>query len=274
MIQFSCPGLRLAVTGVSHVKWTEGGGRSSVTYQGESNVFNAVNYFFGKENGEPIEVSAGVHHYKFACRIPKNAPGSVEGKFGYIRYKAAVNLEIPYMPDMNSEVPFTVVRYEDLNMYPELKIANEVEEVKTFCCFICETDPVMVKISTQQSGYVAGDKIAVSVELFNRSSVEFIKSMISLNRVETFYSFSPLEKSKKFSMPVTAIFGKGVAAKKNNKFQEVLQVPQNLAVSNDRFCDVFQITYEIKFFMKPNQKSSHVEATVPICKKILRKYTC
>jgi hypothetical protein len=254
----------LSIVGVGSAKWTEGGGRSSVTYQGEHLVLNSVTYFFGKENSEPVEISSGLHSYKYSIKLPPNSPSSVEGKHGFIRYKAAVNLDIPYMPDMNSEIPFEVVRFEDLNLYSELRIPSEVEEVKTFCCLFLETEPVMVKLSTIRSGFIAGDAILVNVEIYNRSSVTFNKSLISLNRVETFYSFTPLTKSKKFTAPITAAYGPGVAPKKSVKFQECVTVPPEVAISNDRFCKVFQITYEIKFFMKPSKKSSSVQASVPI----------
>lgn len=257
-------GLRLRVQGVASVKWTEGGGRSSVNYQGEQIFLNSVNYFFGREGAEPIEVSAGVHLYKFACRIPKDAPGSAEGKYGYIRYKVDINLDIPYLPDLSSLQPFLVVRHEDLNRYPELRIPNEVEEVKTFCCFLCESDPVLMKVSSSQSGYVCGDAIKVKIELFNRSNVKFSHSMITLSRVENYYSYTPLEKSKKHIIPIATVKSRGVDAKKNRSFEETIHVPQHSTLSNDRICEVFQITYEVKVSVKASKKSSSVEATIPV----------
>lgn len=257
-------GLRLRVQGLANVKWTEGGGRSSVTYQGEQVFLSATNYFFGKEGAEPIEVSSGVHLYKFSCRVPKDAPGSAEGKHGYIRYKVDINLDIPYLPDLSSVQPFIVVRHEDLNRYPELRIPNEIEEVKSFCCFICESDPILMKISTSQSGYVCGDTIKVKIELFNRSNVNFSHSMITLNRVETCYSYTPLEKTKKHATPITSAKSKGVDARRNASFEESIYVPHQVSVSNDRICDVFQISYEIVVSVKAAKKSSVIEAKVPI----------
>lgn len=254
----------MKVTGLAVTKWTEGGGRSSVTYQGEQVFIDSTNYFFGKEGAEPIEVSAGVHLYKFSCRIPKNAPGSAEGKCGFIRYKVDVNLDIPYMPDMNSEKYFVVVRHEDLNNYPELRMPNDVEEVKTFCCLFCESDPVMVKMSTPASGFTLGDKVLVKVEIYNRSNVKFTKSVLSLNRIESFCSFIPVEKTKKEVTPITSVTTRGVEPKKNASFQEVIHIPQNSSVSNDRISNVFQITYEIKFYMKGTKNSSSIKMSVPI----------
>jgi hypothetical protein len=54
-------GLRLEVSGLASSKWTEGGRLSSVTFEGEEIFINLVNFFFGKEDAEPIEVSTGVH---------------------------------------------------------------------------------------------------------------------------------------------------------------------------------------------------------------------
>lgn len=225
---------------------------------------NAVNYFFGKEGGEAIEVSSGVHLYKYSCCVPKKAPASVEGKYGYIRYHVDVKLDIPYMPDMCTKQPFTVVRFEDLNSYPELQIANEVEEVKTFCCCLCESDPLMLKVSTKQSGYVLGDKIGVRVEIFNRTNKRFNKSLITLNRIEIFNSYTPLEKTRKFSTVMAAMFAKGVDARRSVSFEEYLQIPHHVSISNDRICDVFQVTYVVKVYLKAHNKSSSIEANVPI----------
>lgn len=255
----------MEVSGKGLSKWTEGAGRSSVTYQGEQVFIKSTNYFFGKEGAEPIEVFAGVHLYKFSCRIPKNAPGTLEGKFGSIRYKVDVNLDVPYMPDLVSEKYFVVVRHEDLNNYPDLRMSNDVEEAKSFCCLFCESDPVLLKASTTQSGFTIGDKISIRVEIFNRSSRSFSKTIILLNRVETFYSNLPSDKSKKHVVPVTAITVQGVEAKQNANFSELLHIPQNTAVSNDRICQIFQVSYEVKVVLKPSKKSSSsVEITLPI----------
>lgn len=225
----------------------------------------ATNYFFGRANADPIEVSIGVHLYKFSCRIPRNAPGSVEGKYGFIRYKVEVVLDVPLSQDLTCEKRFVVVRHEDLNKYPELRIPNEVEVVKTFCCFVCESDPVLVKMSTPASGYTLGEDVPVKIEIFNRSSVGFSKSLISLNRVEIFNSYTPVEKTKKQLTPITAVIGKGVEAKKNVSFQKIIHIPQNSIVSNDRISNVFQVTYEIKFYMKATTRgSSSIKISVPI----------
>jgi Arrestin (or S-antigen), N-terminal domain len=55
---------------------------------------------------------------------------SVEGKFGFVRYKVEVHLDIPLESKMTTEKSFIVMRHEDLNNFPELRLPNEVEETK------------------------------------------------------------------------------------------------------------------------------------------------
>lgn len=54
-------------------------------------------------------------------------------------------------------------------------------------------------------------------------------------------------------------------ARKNASFDEMLSIPNNASVSNDRLCNVFQITYEVKIYMKAEKKSSAVVINIPIC---------
>lgn len=252
------------ISGIGYVEWTDGSGLSAVLYHGEQVFIKSSNYFFGKEGAEPIEVSAGVHLYKFSNRIPANAASSVEGKFGYIRYKIEVNLDIPYAKDLRSEQTFVVVRHEDLNRYQELKIPSEVEDAQTFCCFLCESDPILIRLSTYKSGFILGERFEVKVDIINRSGVNFPNSLVSLNRVESAISYSPLIKTKRHVLPMTAIHSKGVGPRKTSNFVVALNIPNNAIVSNDRVSDVFQITYEIKFQMKAPKRRSSVEVNLPI----------
>lgn len=175
-------------------------------------------------------------------------------------------MDIPYMPDLNASEYFTVVRHEDLNNYPELRLQSEVEEVKTFCCFFCESDPLLLKISVPKTGFSVGEKIPVEVEVFNRSSYKFTKSIFTLYRVETFHSYTPLEKSRKNYVVTNTLTSEGVEPRKNAKFTENIMIPQNAAISNRRLCDVFQISYEMKLTMKTDvlKRNATVEACIPI----------
>lgn len=55
--------------------------------------------------------------------MPKGLPTSIESKFGYIRYKACVVLEIPMEPIKKFKVPFTVIREVNLNTDPALRVS-------------------------------------------------------------------------------------------------------------------------------------------------------
>jgi Arrestin (or S-antigen), C-terminal domain len=174
-------------------------------------------------------------------------------------------LDVTSSANISSEKCFTVLRLEDLNDYPELRLLNEIEEVKTFYCLFCKSDPVMLRVSTQSSGYSVGGKVTIEIEIFNRSSIHFLKSIISLNRVETYYSDAPSKKTKTHVTPITALTAEGVEAGKNANFSESLHIPLNAVLSNDRILQIYQISYELKVSLKPSTNTlSAVEVTLPI----------
>lgn len=56
-----------------------GSHRRSLTYNGKEDYLNQVTYLVGSQSSTvPIEMSAGVTSYNFACMLPPNLPSSVE----------------------------------------------------------------------------------------------------------------------------------------------------------------------------------------------------
>jgi hypothetical protein len=250
----------MQILGSAEIKWSE----NKNVFENEQIFIKTGTFFFGSEDSSAIEVTSGLHSYKFACRVPQTAPSSVEGKFGKISYIVKVNLEILDMPPLTCEKKFFVKRIEDLNIYPELKIANEIEEEKIFGCFAYKSAPVLIKLTIPASGFVMSQEVPVGVEIFNRSNKTFDKSVISLNRVETYNSNKPIEKKKIHVVPLIAIVSERVKKNSNEKFTTTIQIPIDAAVSNDRgVCDIFQVTYEIKFIMKASKWFSF-SVSVPI----------
>lgn len=80
-------GLKLTITGIARCGWKKGKGKSSIKFEGRQTIFESHQYFFGKLNGEPVEVSTGIHLYKFSCKIPMNVVSSHHGTHGAINYK-------------------------------------------------------------------------------------------------------------------------------------------------------------------------------------------
>lgn len=225
---------------------------------------NSITYLFGLKDGENMEVRTGIHTYNFVCQLPLPIPYSVEGQHGYVRYKVDLNLDIPWAFDLTAERPFTVVRYEDLNFFPELRLPCEFEEIKTFCCWCCKSDPLLLKVRLPRTGFGLGEKIPISVEMVNKSSTEVTHTTFTLKRVETFNSQSPSEKTRVIKEEVAETRSRGAKGGETVMLEEFLEIPQVLMISNHRYCKVFQVTYELKFTAETEGVSVSPEVHIPI----------
>lgn len=257
----------MIVEGEAACTWTEsstGNNRKSTVYHGEEKYLNSITYLFGSKEGENMEVMAGIHTYNFVCQLPVPIPYSVEGKHGSVRYKVSANLDIPWAFDLEAEKPFVVVRYEDLNYFPELRLPVEVEEIKTFCCWCCKSDPLILKVRLPKTGFALGEKIPMKVELINKSSTDVTHTTFTLKRVEKFNSISPFEKTKIVKEEVAETRSGGVKGGETTSFEEFIEIPQVLMISNDKYCKVFQVTYELKFTAETDGMTASPDVYIPI----------
>lgn len=258
----------MIVEGEAVCKWTESSGsgsnRRATIYHGEEKYLNSVTYLFGSKDGENVEMPVGVYSYKFECQLPVPIPYSVEGKFGHVRYKVDANLDIPWAFDLQTERAFSVVRYEDLKLFPELRLPCQYEEVKTFCCLFCKSDPLLIKISLPRTGYGLGEKIPVNVELINKSSTDVSHTTFTLKRVDKFNSRDPFEKTWEIKEEVAEARSKGAKGGETVSFEEFIEIPHVLMISNNRYCKVFQITYELKVTAETDGISVCPEIYLPI----------
>lgn len=144
---------------------------------------NTKTYLFGSKGGDNIEVSSGTHRYDFACSLPIQLPASFEASHGHIRYNVEAVLDIPWRFDKESKVKFTLARLNNLNDFPDLKLACRSEEIKRFCCLFCESQPLMMTVTLPFSGFVPGQNIHVTINYNNKSDVEVNRTQISLKRI-------------------------------------------------------------------------------------------
>lgn len=189
-----------------------------------------------------MKIERGLYTYNFSCLLMEKIPHSVEGQFGSVRYRVDANLDIPWAFDLTSQRAFTVIRREDLNMFPELTFPREVEEMQTFGCF-CKSDPLIIKVRLPRGGFALGEKIPVSVELYNNSATNVAYTEIALKKVEQFNSESPYKETKECMEDIEVKRGRGASSNTSVSFEDWFEVPRDLAISNYRYCSVFQISY-------------------------------
>jgi Arrestin (or S-antigen), N-terminal domain len=154
-----------------------------IPYEGKNVYLDTKTYLFGCENAIPTEKPSGHHKYDFSCRLSSSLPASVSCKYGHIIYYLQGFLDIPWNSDKAFRMKFRVVRKENLNYQPELKLPFKKRESKTFYFFPFETDPLTMTVSLSQTGYVPGEKIHVIVNYINESSVHVQQTIFMLRRI-------------------------------------------------------------------------------------------
>lgn len=192
-------GFYFNVYGAAKCHWTEsrtvtsGSGRNRTTrtetthFNGKDVYLNSRTYLFGADGADAMVIPSGTHRYDFACQLPPQLPASFEASYGSIRYKIEAVLDVPWSFDKEFNLQFTVVRIDDLNFHPELKIPSKAEEVKRFCCLFCESEPLMMTVTIPYTGYTPGQNIHVTIMYNNKSDVEITTTKIFLKRIIQFH---------------------------------------------------------------------------------------
>lgn len=219
---------------------------------------------FGSRKGETFGIPAGVHNYRFSFRFPNPVPYSVEGEHGKIEYKLIAELDIRLARDLRATRPISVLNYEDLNLYPELSSPRDIEEIKTFCCFPCRSKPLIMNLKIPRIGFALGETINVEVLIRNLSSKTVYGTTLALRRIESFTSSSPYTKTMRIEKVVTRSTSRGIRAGEESFFVISVEVPRTALLSNDRYCHVYQITYELHFVAKMRGFNFSPKCQIPI----------
>lgn len=260
-------GLKLTIEGEAESKWTESSGssKSQTTFLGNEQLLEHSYYVFGSKDSENcVTIATGIHNYDFVFQLPPNLPYSVEGKHGHVRYKVKANLDIPWAFDLQDEKMFTVVRNDDVNALIDNNLPIEMEEFKTFCCWCCKSDPLALKVRLLNSGFSAGGKIAMNVQINNQSSKTVENSIIELKRIHQFTSLDPIRKIKEHKETMIELDARGAINGENVNFDVIIELPASIPISNQKFCKVYQISYELKLVAETEGLSVSPHIIVPI----------
>ncbi|KAG5676252.1 hypothetical protein PVAND_006101 [Polypedilum vanderplanki] len=228
---------------------TEGTGNNqrtvsyTVDYEGKEVFLNSKTYLFGHHGGDAQDVQPGIHRYNFSCQLPEMLPYTMDGAHGNIGYYVECVIDVPWWFDKKFKVPFTVIRHDDLNLYPELRMGQRMEEIKTFCCLFCETGPLFMEVFLPCSGFVAGQSVPVKINYKNRSNVKVIGTNIKLKRAMHFTSHTPEQKTRTETDKIVELHTDGVNKYRTIELQQNLEIPRVMLNSNGRFCRIVHVEY-------------------------------
>jgi Arrestin (or S-antigen), C-terminal domain/Arrestin (or S-antigen), N-terminal domain len=202
--------------------------------------------------------------FTFSCELPPLIPETVHGTTGSITYFAEAVLDIPWRFDKEIKTPFTVVRYDNLNSYPELLMPRRLEEVKTFCCLCWKNGPCIMKVSIPHGGYAPGGTIPIWIEYDNRSSTDVELTRCKLIRTLSYTSFTPDIKTKKHSDTIIQNIDGGVAKGKSANIETAITIPSFMNNSNSHYCRVVEVSYSLEVEGVVRGCHSNIEIRLPI----------
>ncbi|CRK98601.1 CLUMA_CG012197, isoform A [Clunio marinus] len=269
-------GLYFLIYGRAKCHWTEtrqrttGSGENrrtsseTVHFNGKTVYLNTKTYLFGSPGGDSIQMPSGTHRYDFLCQLPPLIPGSFEASHGDIRYRVEAVLDVPWSFNKEFKLGFTVIRVDDLNNDPSLKVATFDEEVKKFCCLFCESEPLYIKVTLPRTGFAPGEEIPVTIDFKNKSNEEIRGGKIYVKRIILYHSETPHSKTKTQEDFVTEVYCPGVGKQSSNEFIKEIKLPQGMVFSNSAFCYVVQIFYELKVEIFTNDCHKNVKFRFPI----------
>jgi Arrestin (or S-antigen), C-terminal domain/Arrestin (or S-antigen), N-terminal domain len=197
---------------------------------------------FGAESDTTdIEFLPNEYEYKFQYKLPVNLPHSLRDFYGTISY------EVRCIISSNSEAFkegikfFTVVRDDDLSLYPELR---DPVEAKDSSSALCSSENLQMKVSLPYSVFSVGGKIPITIKFIGPGSINIQYIRFVLKRIMIFNSANSQSKVKLDNICKSYI--KEYAGHNTLEVNYDSEIPKPLILSNNRFTKLIQVKYSLE----------------------------
>lgn len=156
-------------------------------FEGKKEIIKEKTFLLGSEDEKtPIDMEVGLHRYDVIYQLPHWLPASLELAHGFIQYNIQAIISFPWQSDETFDEIFTVGRRENMNEYPDLQLPSHSEEIKHFCCWCCESEPLITTVTLPCTGFSPGENIPITISYNNQSDVKILKTKITLKQVAKF----------------------------------------------------------------------------------------
>lgn len=265
-------GIKLQICGFAACQWRERYGqkiavakvssRDKHMYYGREDYIASTTYLVGYEHGNNIVMDAGTYTYTFSCPIPANCPSSFEGTYGHIRYLVKVTFIRNGAADRIQNVGFTVLKLLDLNQESKLLQNPATNDAMENVCFFL-SKPIHMKVDLQQTGYVPGQFVLISVDVDNKSSAYCKKLLIMLNLRATYNSDMPALHSASEKICIVKKVCGHVPQQTRKTFAETIRIPAT-APTCEHISKNVRVSYELCVVAVMNTIMRNPKTTIPI----------
>lgn len=198
--------------------------------------------------GHEIEHPAGSHKYAAQFTLPTTIPSSYIGRHGFVRYTVKVNIDVSWNFDSNFVFEFNVLAPIDLNaVSPEVQEPLRIEQSKQFtCCCIPMGGLYTVQIALPCTGFCNEQKIPITVECTNGSSVNVRGMRMNLRKLITYHAKSPHDEQKRDDVKLSVLkFEVSIDKQQAKQFTGELAIPQGTA-TNLTHCKIIDISHRLE----------------------------
>ncbi|XP_070498486.1 uncharacterized protein [Chironomus tepperi] len=240
------------IFGEATANWSSRSCDTTTYYTGKEPLLDFKFTVLGKHKGPKFILESGVYKCHYTFKLPDNIPyslvisgGQFSSKSGTINYHVEAVLVMSWL-NIGDRVGFTVIREDDLNLYPELKLPLKSVQNKIFSFFFKKDEILRMSVSIPYSGFTVNQRIPITIEYKNESTVDIHHTDIRFIQVLTLVL--PREgnpKKKKKEMVISSESTAGVLANSSKTIKTELVVPK-VFKSNDKFCMVVSINYLIE----------------------------
>jgi Arrestin (or S-antigen), C-terminal domain/Arrestin (or S-antigen), N-terminal domain len=235
-----------------------------INYDGKEKYIDSALTLFGHPEGPPIRVRAGTHQYDFNYPLIDSLPASFYTKRCSINYNISAFLNVPFGVGENVQESFTVVRPDDVKLYPELNIPLNFEETKTFRFLFWKGDPFVMRVTIPQSVFPVGHFIPIKFKYSNKSITRILSTEIHLQRTIEYKVLTPREVSRKEEKIVVEKTERGVKPKCDEEFDCSFYIPETLSVSTQNMCKIIKISYKLVILAIVDEMYSNILCEFPV----------
>ncbi|KAG0724717.1 Arrestin domain-containing protein 3 [Chionoecetes opilio] len=234
----ACKAVLARARGVAEVGWAEDG--EDTVSDSETFFDNTVTVWAGASYGENF--MPGEFSLPFSFRLPDHLPPTYEGQHGHIRYSVEAQNEVQWGAVSNALARFKVTPIHDLNADPKIAEMLPLRKEENYCCWCCEEGPVIVSLTAEKGGYVAGEYVLLTGEITNKTSKVVEEAVISLHQTITFHASGS---SKNVKTKLQEVKRPGMSEGATDVWLSVpIHIP-DYAVSLDH-CNIITVEYKIK----------------------------
>lgn len=181
---------------------------------------------------------------------------------GKISYHIKAVLDIPLKIDKEEKVELKILRFDDLNDYPELRSRLSCTERKSFMSLSNESNVLEMTVSVPITGFAINRSAPVAVNYDNKSNVDIIGTKIKL--IQTIMYNSPLQsKTKTEDSTIKEIVMEGVQARSSKCIQTRIEIPE-VITSNEKFSKIVVVKYFIEVKAEASGMRKNLKVRLPV----------